>query len=75
MVAMIKVKVENEGLFLTNVDNAIDILGKFPELKKEGVVVEKVGVVYFLLKHGQIFDKHCFFTKQEIDEYLELVSY
>tara|TARA_Y100001960_G_scaffold270875_1_gene297308 strand:- start:67584 stop:67802 length:219 start_codon:yes stop_codon:yes gene_type:complete len=72
---MIKVKVENEGLFLTNIDNAIDILGKFPELKREGVVLEKVGIVYFLLKHGQIFDKNCFFTRQEIDECLELVSY
>lgn len=72
---MIKVKVENEALFINNVANAIDILGKFPELKKDGVVLEKVGVIYFLLKQGQIFDKNCFFTKQEIDKYLELVSY
>lgn len=72
---MIKVKVENEASFLTNVPNAINIMGKFPELKREGVVLEKVGYVYFLLKHGQIFDKNCFFTKQEIDKYLELVSY
>lgn len=72
---MIKVKIENENLFLTKVANATDIVGKFPELKKEGVYLEKVGVIYFLLKQGQIFDKHCFFTKEEIDDCLELVSY
>jgi len=70
-----KVKIENENLFLKKVPKAIDIIGKFPELKKEGVLLERVGYNYFLLKHGQIFDKNCFFSKQEVDEYLELVSY
>jgi len=62
------------GKGFNNVFGADDLLRYFPELNSEGVEVRYLGDFYYIFKNGKQQGDSCFFSQEEIDNYMIVVG-
>lgn len=69
------VKIEKKEEFLAKRTNSRLIINLFPEILTSGVQLKEYYGIYYPTKVNGVHYIDCFLTREEIEQYTEIVSY